>query len=127
MLDYPSSAKTRFGNRMRPEAEVVATNLVHQQLWRDVKTLDVPLFSFCEGIPPKKLHPDDDQPFREYVLATQTEDSWTVQRWAQAFAALKSGLGLAQEPRRIVHSMITNDSTVVYYIVYNGLQVPRKN
>lgn len=113
---------------MQTEAELVATNLTYQQLWRDVEILNVPEFSFCAGIPPKKLHPDDGEPpNREYVLATHTEGTWTVKEWAQAFAAIKSALDLDQEPRRLIHSMITNDSTVVYYIVYNGLQAPRKN
>ena len=108
-------------------SHTVGTNLSHYQLWLDVKEHQLGDFECCTGIPAKKIHPDDEQPGQEYVLVSYTKDVWSVARWAAAFAALKTYFGLESEPKRIVQAMITDDSTVVYYLINNGLVKPRKN
>lgn len=100
---------------------VVAKNLVHQQLWHDVSTFQRNGYSFCKGTPPKKLHPDDLEPVQEeIILETRTSAKWTVAQWVDIFE-------IVSPAQRIVMAMVTDDSTVVYYIIYKGLQVPRKN
>lgn len=108
-------------------SRTVATNLVHHQLWRDVRELDLFEFEACIGTPPKKLHPEDTEIQPEIVLVSYLKDQWSVARWAAAFKEFKIQLGLDEEPRRVVMAMITDDSTVVYYLVSNGLVAPRKN
>lgn len=98
---------------------LVATNLVHQQLWTTVSTFEKNGYTFCEGLPPRKLHPEDSAIERETVLVTNVAETWTVAQWKQVFDTV--------DRRRITMAMISDDSTVVYYLVYRGLQVPRKN
>jgi len=98
----------------------VATNLTHQQLWTDVTVFEKDGYTFCEGVPPQKLHPDDPEPIeKETVLVSRTSQQWTIADWKKVFDSVNR--------RRITMAMVTSDSTVVYYLVYRGLQVPRKN
>lgn len=98
----------------------VATNLVHQQLWTGVSDFERGGFQFCVGLPPEKLHPDDTLPLKpETVLVTRTKGQWSVAEWSKVFGLIGA--------HRIVMAMVTEDSAVVYYLVYKGLQVPRKN
>lgn len=98
----------------------VGTNLVHQQLWTQVEPFQVGQYECLRGVPPSKLHPEDKEITPEVVLVSHTEGKWTVRQWAELFHQLP-------EAKRVVMAMVTDDSTVVYYIVYRGLQVPRKN
>lgn len=98
----------------------VATNLVHQQLWTEVSDFEREGYQFCTGVPAEKLHPDDPSPPRpETVLITRTKGKWSVAEWSKVFKLVDCD--------RIVMAMVTEDSAVVYYLVYKGLQVPRKN
>lgn len=107
--------------------ETVAYNLVHQQLWTKVRTFAEEDYEFCHGKPPKKMHPDDPKILEDYVLVSYTKDTWSVKDWANAFAILKRAESLSEEPKRIIMAMITDDSTVVYYLIHNGLMKPKKN
>lgn len=108
-------------------SQIVALNLSHHQLWLDVRELDLFELEACIGTPPKKLHPEDEKIQPEIVLVSYLKENWSVARWADAFKELKTQLGLDSEPKRVVMAMITDDSTVVYYLVHNGLVEPRKN
>lgn len=109
-------------------SDVAVYNLVHQQFWSDVHALDVPGHQVCWGRPPKPLRLDDPLPLaREYVLVSYLNEKWTVERWASAFAAIKAALNLDEEPKRLVMAMVADDSTVIYYIIYNGLVAPQRN
>lgn len=93
-------------------------NLVHQQLWTDCSVHDEGL-CVLRGTPPQKLHPDDVAVASEHVLVSNAADGASVAMYSHVFAALRVP--------RLVHAIVAEDSTVVYYIVYNKLQMPRRN
>ncbi|ANB15703.1 hypothetical protein AWJ20_3342 [Sugiyamaella lignohabitans] len=109
----------------------VAENLVHQHLWTNLKSLNIRAAEsnivICTGVPPAKLHPDDYEISEEYVLPVRTEQNWTVHQWACVFDGIKEATNAEASPRRVVMAMVTEDSTIVYYFVNNGLIRPRKN
>lgn len=110
-------------------ADVVLNNLNHQQLWTklskvELSTLPASVF-LLSGTPFEKLHPDDpDDTPKEWVLPCATEDTISVSRLASIFEGIKN---LGETVNRLVMAMVTNDSTVVYYIVNEGLVKPRRN
>lgn len=120
------------GKTMSFLAQQTAQNLTHQHLWANVETQTVPLsegapITICTGTPPEKLHPDDKNLCLEYIVPSRTEDKWDIHKWSDIFQALRRHFCLAEPPRRIVMSMVTEDSTIVYYFVNKGLTTPRKN
>jgi tRNA-splicing endonuclease subunit Sen15 len=95
------------------------------------------------GLPPKLLylHPDDQisalsdparvpgqQPYHapelEWVLAVHPAEKWSLANFADVFDSI-----LETRPRgkRIVLAMLHNDSTVVYYLMHEGMVKPRQN
>jgi len=196
----------------------IAHNLRFQHGWTDIRlhyhpsrqaaapSLPRPVIS---GIPPQRLymHPDeqidvlqrqrekgkagwpDVSPEREWVVASQLQESWTLRRFAEMFDALSTvpeekeggalffasssdvngngttsrsaspwsnpdGLGVVNgagarngeskavngqataakpnrwrtgQPKRLLLATLDDDSTVVYYIVHDGLVKPRQN
>lgn len=108
----------------------VQNNLLYQHLWTDVTEFDLNLKSgdvltLCNGVPPEKLHPDDDKVDVEYILPVKTENKWTISQWNDVFDSLGAKEGKAI--RRIIMAMVTIDSTIVYYFINNGLIKPRKH
>lgn len=94
------------------------------------------------GLPPRLLylHPDDqiaalayeksagaraqhDAEF-EWVLAVHLSEKWTLSNFAAVMDALP---GARKSAKRIVLAALHNDSTVVYYIVQEGMIKPRQN
>ncbi|RSL59106.1 hypothetical protein CEP54_007399 [Fusarium duplospermum] len=129
-----------------PVANVTSTvlyNLQYQHDWASLKVHDTtgrrPLI---RGMPPRRLyiHPDDqiaaldrekatgeavDQsPELEWVLAVHPEETWTIKAFAEIFDSIENN---GPREKRIVLATVHNDSTVVYYIMHEGMVKPRQN
>ncbi|KAF8458361.1 tRNA-splicing endonuclease subunit Sen15 [Terfezia claveryi] len=94
---------------------------------------------------------------REWVLPVDLREKWTVRQWAEVFDSIpaeppvprsaddgpddepggvrldNSGgspsleAGTEKRKKRLVMGMVSGDSTVVYYIVHDGIVKPRQN
>lgn len=123
----------------------VLQNLQDQHDWTTLEIIDSdqnqrPLI---KGLPPKRLyiHPDDQiealiqeratgqpipqEPETEWVLPIHLTEQWSVARFAAAFNGMKRREGL--RGKRLVLATVHNDSTVVYYLMHEGMVKPRQN
>ncbi|KAF8418829.1 tRNA-splicing endonuclease subunit Sen15 [Tirmania nivea] len=116
---------------------IVHKNLEHQADWSELRihsnpNLPRPLIS---GVPPETIYID-----REWVLPVDLREKWTVRQWAEVFDSIpaeppvprSAGDGPDDEPgekrkKRLVMGIVSDDSTVVYYIVHDGIVKPRQN
>lgn len=131
-------------------ASLVSENLEEQQLWKEVqihthsstgRLLPRPLVS---GLPPRRLylHPDDQielikanstytdegAPEVEWVLPTHIDEKWTLKSFAEVFGALDAPQpSRSDRPKRLVLGTLHDDSTVVYYLIHDGIVKPRQN
>ncbi|KXJ94605.1 tRNA-splicing endonuclease subunit Sen15 [Microdochium bolleyi] len=134
-------------------AQFVLNNLQHQQDWTDLKIhtdspkdgtlLPQPLIS---GLPPRRLYlnPDDqiellkkhnkvneplpDTPEVEWVLATHITDKWTLRSFATVFDAMPATDSHSEaRPKRLLLSIVHDDSTIVFYLMHDGIVKPRQN
>ena len=121
-------------------------NLLHQHDWTSLAThthtplspyrlLPRPLLS---GLPPHRIytHPDtqlqalmnnnqpDDTPEIEWVLPTHVEEKWTLRRLCGVFEGVPAG---EEGRKRVLLATVGADSTVVYYILHEGIVKPRQN
>jgi len=72
-------------------------------------------------------------PEREWILPTRLSEKWTLRRLAEVFDAI--GMVPPEEDeknawrttKRVVMATADTDSTVVYYIVHDGVVKPRPN
>jgi tRNA-splicing endonuclease subunit Sen15, fungi type len=123
----------------------VLRNLEDQHDWTQLEIHQVLTGrSLILGLPPRRLyiHPDDQiaalveehatgkhveqGPVKEWVLPVHLSEGWTLAR----FAAVFSSVALSQSgrrDRRIVLAVVHNDSTVVYYLMHEGMVKPRQN
>ncbi|KAF4438940.1 tRNA-splicing endonuclease subunit sen-15 [Fusarium acutatum] len=121
----------------------VVYNLQYQHDWVSLKvhetTAQRPLI---RGLPPKRLytHPDDqiaalererttgepmDQtPELEWVLAVHPEEKWSIKRFSEMFDSIERN---GPREKRLVLAIVHNDSTVVYYLMHEGMVKPRQN
>ncbi|KAH7089923.1 Sen15 protein-domain-containing protein [Paraphoma chrysanthemicola] len=81
------------------------------------------------------------EPEREWVLPTRLNEKWTLRRLAEVFDAIthippapESDPTTSDRPenpwrttKRVVLGTVDSDSTVVYYIVHDGVVKPRQN
>jgi len=126
-------------------ARTVMSNLEDQHDWTEVEIHDGPDFPrpLVRGLPPKRLylHPDDQiealahehktgeklfhDPEFEWVLPVHLTEKWSIARFAAVFDSIP------QEPnrraKRFVLASLHNDSTVVYYLMHEGMVKPRQN
>lgn len=108
------------------------------------------------GVPPRRayIHPDeqielikagirdeDVPPEREWVLPTHLREKWSLKRFGEVFDVIEcvppekqeDGSWKYNEPgkwrgvKRLLLATIDDDSTVVYYIVHDGIVKPRQN
>ena len=105
------------------------------------------------GLPPHPvyIHPDrqielikagieekDIPAQKEWVLPTHIREKWSLKKFAEVFDAieeplLNQGTGCPPdvpsfaEAKRILLATVNDDSTVVYYIVHDGIVKPRQN
>jgi tRNA-splicing endonuclease subunit Sen15 len=80
-------------------------------------------------------------PEREWILPTRLNEKWTLRRLAQVFDAITMvpptgdpSVGEEHRPsnpwrttKRVLLASVDTDSTVVYYIVHDGVVKPRQN
>lgn len=121
----------------------VLTNLQHQHDWTLLEIHDEsgrrPLI---RGLPPRRLyiHPDDQiaalahekatgesvtqTPEYEWVLAVHPEEKWTLRGFAAVFDSINH---TGPREKRIILATAHNDSTVVYYLMHEGMVKPRQN
>ncbi|KAL7924976.1 tRNA-splicing endonuclease subunit Sen15 [Trichoderma austrokoningii] len=125
-------------------ASAVFQNLQDQHQWASLEILSIPGLPrpMIRGLPPRLLylHPDDqisalayeksagtraqhDAEF-EWVLAVHLSEKWTLSNFAAVIDALPDA---RKGAKRIVLAALHNDSTVVYYIVQEGMIKPRQN
>lgn len=114
------------------------------------KKLPRPLLS---GIPPRRvyIHPDEQielikagikdedlPPQAEWVLPSHLREKWSLRRFGEIFDSIgavppQSDAGSADRDRkwrqkkRLLLGTVEDDSTVVYYIVHDGIVKPRQN
>ncbi|KAJ1335254.1 tRNA-splicing endonuclease subunit Sen15 [Microdochium nivale] len=134
-------------------AQFVLNNLQHQQDWTDLEIhthsakdgspLPQPLIS---GLPPRRLYlnPDDqiqllkkqskadeplpDTPEVEWVLATHITDKWTLRSFASVFDSMPASANHSEaRPKRLLLSIVHDDSTIVFYLMHDGIVKPRQN
>jgi tRNA-splicing endonuclease subunit Sen15 len=80
------------------------------------------------------------EPEREWILPTRLNEKWTLRRLAGVFDAITSvppspesasGSDRPENPwrttKRVLLGTVDSDSTVVYYIVHDGVVKPRQN
>jgi|SRR5690242_8212922 len=79
------------------------------------------------------------QPEREWVLPTRLNEQWTLRRLAEVFddismvppqesaTASEAAANPWRTTKRVVLATVDTDSTVVYYIVHDGVVKPRQN
>ncbi|KAJ4985942.1 hypothetical protein SVAN01_08524 [Stagonosporopsis vannaccii] len=79
------------------------------------------------------------QPEREWVLPTRLNEQWTLRRLAEVFDDIsmvppQESATTSEAPanpwrttKRVVLATVDTDSTVVYYIVHDGVVKPRQN
>jgi tRNA-splicing endonuclease subunit Sen15 len=129
-----------------PVANVTLTvvrNLEDQHDWTGLEIVSAlshrPLI---RGLPPRRLytHPDDQiaslnherqtgerlfqEPELEWVLPVRLAENWTLARFAAVFDSIpKHG----PRGKRVVLATVHNDSTVVYYLMHEGVVKPRQN
>lgn len=140
-------------NRAGHLAQFVLDNLQHQQDWtglqvhthspKDGSLLPQPLIS---GLPPRRLylHPDDqiallkthdkadeplpDSPEIEWVLATHITDKWTLRSFANIFESITTSQQHSESrPKRLLLCIVHDDSTIVFYLMHDGIVKPRQN
>ncbi|KAF7561893.1 hypothetical protein G7046_g2253 [Stylonectria norvegica] len=134
------------GHGHGPIGDVTSTvlrNLEDQHDWTSLEIHDAkgrrPLI---KGLPPRRLymHPDDQiaaladeqvsgRPVahaaeQEWVLAVHPEEKWTLARFAEVFDGIQH---VGPRGKRIVLATVHNDSTVVYYLMHEGMVKPRQN
>ncbi|KAG0128002.1 tRNA-splicing endonuclease subunit Sen15 [Tuber indicum] len=110
--------------------QIVHTNLQHQADWHSLSihtspSLPRPLIS---GIPPEGTK-------KEWVLPVNLREKWSLRKWAEVFDALpemdEDGDGgekvKEKEGRKLMMGVVSDDSTVVYYVVGEGAVKPKQN
>lgn len=74
------------------------------------------------------------EPEREWVLPTRLCEKWTLRRLSSVFEGIgvvppeeKGNKNRWRREKRVVLASVDGDSTVVYYIVHDGVVKPRQN
>ncbi|KAL8773051.1 MAG: hypothetical protein Q9209_002071 [Squamulea sp. 1 TL-2023] len=95
----------------------------------------------------QKVQEKDVPSEREWVLPTQLHEKWSLRKFAEVFDAIGEvppainqvgeekqndntrlrDIGNRRGGKRLLLATIGDDSTVVYYIVHNGIVKPRQN
>ena len=95
----------------------------------------------------RRMREEDARVEREWVLPTRLKEKWSLKRFAEVFDAVgeeppnpegedddvedEERLGARKEGRRggkrVLLATLGEDSTVVYYIMHDGIVKPRQN
>lgn len=125
-------------------ALTVMKNLQDQHEWTSLEfcQVDGSTRALIKGLPPRLLylHPDDQiaalaneqstgeripqAPVQEVVLPVHLSEQWSLANFASIFDSLQN---TGTREKRIVLAALHNDSTVVYYIMQEGMVKPRQN
>ncbi len=125
-------------------ALTVMKNLQDQHEWTSLEFCRVPSSTraLIKGMPPRLLylHPDDQiealaneqstgeriprAPVQEVVLPVHLSEEWSLANFTNIFDELQN---TGTREKRIVLATLHNDSTVVYYIMQEGMVKPRQN
>jgi tRNA-splicing endonuclease subunit Sen15, fungi type len=121
---------------------------IHRISPLDGKSLPRPLVS---GLPPRRLyvHPDEQVELLkkaadgdeevaaelEWVLPTHLREEWSLSRFAEVFSKISKAPPDEEESepskwrstKRVLMAIASDDSTVVYYFVHDGIVKPRQN
>lgn len=128
--------------------QTVHKNLLHQADWSSLEVHSSPSYPrpLITGLPPDPVYIDPDSasdysaddkgaPEREqqeWVLPVDLREKWTLRKWAEVFDSLPEGFwGLNKEGKnkgkRLLLAVVSEDSTIVHYIVHDGIVKPRQN
>ena len=121
----------------------VVRNLEDQHDWTDLEVHnDRGNRPLVRGLPPRRLytHPDDQiaalnhehetgewlrqDPELEWVIPVRLSEKWTLAKFAAVFDSIQES---GSRGKRIVLATMHNDSTVVYYLMHEGMVKPRQN
>lgn len=138
---------TLFGARraVNSVARTVLSNLQYQHDWTALELRDGPdqPRPLIRGLPPKRLylHPDDQvaallherstgeklhqSAELEWVLPVHLAEHWSLANFAAVFDSIDLDPGV--RAKRILVAALHNDSTVVYYLMHQGMVKPRQN
>lgn len=108
----------------------VQTNLVHYNLWTEVKEHGITVnginTAILSGLPPAKLDSTDAANTREWVIpklvSLKELPLEEINVWFEQLALLSGS-----RPKRVTVGLVNDDATIVYYFVHDGIVKPRKN
>lgn len=120
---------------------VVQTNLEHQADWSALERHLPPAHPrpLLTGLPPSPIYLDDGeaptaahQEQREWVVPINLRERWSVHKSADVFDSIPAGCwGVdktgKERKKRVVLACVGADSTVVYYVMHDGIVKPRQN
>ncbi|KAL8993504.1 MAG: hypothetical protein Q9169_006292 [Polycauliona sp. 2 TL-2023] len=95
-----------------------------------------------QGVPEKDVPSE-----REWVLPTHLRETWSLRKFAEVFDGInqvppaidhaaqdksnvqtgQGGIGTRRGGKRLLLATVGDDSTVVYYVVHDGIVKPRQN
>ncbi|CAI5757604.1 unnamed protein product [Candida verbasci] len=106
--------------------EQFKTNLIHYNLWNNVKIHNDLIIS---GIPSTKLVSTDDSNQIEWIMCIdklgfgKELSIKIINSWFKQVQSLNNNF----RPSRITIGIMNDDGTIVYYFVYDGITKPRQN
>lgn len=139
------AAPSRARGAVENVSRTVLSNLELQHDWTALELHDGPdqPRPLIRGLPPKRLylHPDDQvaalaherstgeklyqPPEPEWVLPVHLAERWSLAKFAAVFDSITGEAGV--QTKRILVAALHNDSTVVYYLMHQGMVKPRQN
>lgn len=124
---------------------VVHNNLTNAADWHTTTTHSGSPYPrpLLTGIPPEPVYVDPSEDptaaptaaalvQREFVLPVDLREKWSPRKMAEVFDALPEGFwgldgkGVVRR-KRLLMGVVSEDSTVVYYFVHDGIVKPRQN
>lgn len=107
-------------------SQQVHTNLVHYNKWSDVQFHGMESGVIVSGIPPTKLDSRDAPNSREWVVPRSylEKPELSVDEINTWFVELTK---LGSRPLRITIGIVSDDGTIVYYFIYDGVVKPPQN
>jgi len=111
-------------------AETVVFNLTHQHHWTDAR---IRRLASLPGDRPLITAVSPESGNREWIVPVRLEENWSLRGWKEVFEALRVDEAAAAAGKdedvvkRVYMGMVGGDSSVIYYIVHEGLVKPRQN
>lgn len=139
---HVSSSSDKAHPLLRPMLSGVPPNRLYVHPDEQIELLQMQKDEGKTGMP-------DLEPHREWVLPSHLREKWTLRRFGEAFDAIQKTPSDAEGevlfdvqpaeggesgskwreslPKRLLLATLDDDSTVVYYIVHDGIVKPRQN